>query len=85
MKITTKSGGRYEIDDSGICRKYNEHGTCVDSFKVFFMKALPTTVTNHGQVWDYPNRDPEVGMLLYIGGKDGYWISTEVISIEGSR
>lgn len=85
MKITTKSGSRYEIDDRGICRKYNEHGTNVDSFKLFFIKAIPTTVTSLAEVWDYPNREPEVGMLLYIGGKDGYWISTEVVSIEGSR
>lgn len=83
MVITTKSGSRYEID-RGICRKFNSNGTAVDSFKVFFMKAVPTTVTSVGEVWDYPNHDPKVGMLLYIGGKDGWWISTEVVSIEGS-
>jgi hypothetical protein len=84
MKITTESGSRYEIDDRKICRKFNSHGSVIDSFKVFFMKAVPTTVTNLGDVWDHPNRDPEVGMLLYIGGKDGWWLSTKVTSIEGS-
>lgn len=85
MKITTESGSRYEIEDGGVCRKYNSNGTLMDSFKVFFKKAVPTTVTSLGEVWDYPNRDPEVGMLLYIGGKDGWWLSTEVISIEESK
>lgn len=83
MIIRTKSGSRYEIDDNGICRKFNSEGTGIDSFKVFFMKAVPTTVTQLGDVWDYPNGEPQVGMLLYIGGKDGWWLSTEVVSIEG--
>lgn len=85
MKITTKSGSRYEIDDHGICRKYDSENTLIDSFKVFVLKAIPTTVTSMGEVWEYPNSDPETGKLMYIGGMDGYWITTEVVSIEGSR
>jgi len=82
MKIRTASGALYEIDDHGICRKYDSDGLHVDSFKVFFKKALPTTVRSLGDVWDYPNGEPEVGKLLYIGGMDSYWLSTEVVSIE---
>lgn len=82
MKIRTASGALYEIDDHGICRKYDSDGLHIDSFKVFFKKALPTTVRSLGDVWDYPNGEPEVGKLLYIGGMDSYWISTEVVSIE---
>lgn len=82
MIIRTESGSSYEIDDHGICRKFNGEGACVDSFKVFFMKAIPDTITNMGDIWDCPNGNPEVGKLLYIGGKDGWWLSTKVISIE---
>ena len=82
MIIKTESGSRYEIDDHGICRKFNSEGTGVDSFKVFFMKAIPDAVTNLGEIWDYPDGEPEVGKLLYIGGKDGWWLSTKVVSIE---
>ena len=83
-KITTKSGSRYEIDDHGICRKYDSKNSHVDSFKVYILKALPTTVTSMGEVWDYPNGEPEVGKLMYIGGMDGYWITTEVVDIKES-
>lgn len=83
MIIRTESGSRYEIDDHGICKKFDSDGNAIDTFKVFFMKAVPTTVTQLGDVWDYPNGDPQVGMLLYVGGRDGWWLSTEVVSIEG--
>jgi hypothetical protein len=81
MIIRTRSGSRYEIAD-GICTKYNDLGTRVDAFKVYFTKALPLEVRQMGEIWDYPHGEPEVGKLLYIGGKDGWWLSTEVISIE---
>jgi hypothetical protein len=81
MVIKTQSGSRYEIVD-GICTKYNNLGTRIDAFKVYFTKALPLDVTQMGEVWDYPFSEPEVGKLLYIGGKDIWWLSTEVVSIE---
>lgn len=83
MKICTESGSRYEIDDHGICRKYDRDSNHTDSFKVLVMKAVPTSVSSMGEVWSYPNSKPEVGKLMYIGGMDGYWLSTEVVSIEG--
>ncbi len=83
MIIKTESGSRYEIDGHGICKKFDSDGNAIDAFKVFFMKAIPTTVTQLGDVWNYPNGEPEVGMLLYIGGKDVTWLSTKVISIDG--
>jgi hypothetical protein len=83
MIIKTESGSRYEIDDHRICKKFDSAGNVVDAFKVFFMKAVPTTVTQLGDVWNYPNGEPEVGMLLYIGGKDVSWLSTKVVSIDG--
>jgi hypothetical protein len=83
MIIKTESGSRYEIDDHGICRKFDRDGDVVDVFKLYCMKAIPTgVITQIAQVWDYPNGEPEVGKLLFVLGKDVSWLSTEVVSIE---
>lgn len=82
MRITTISGSRYEIDDRGVCKKYNSEGVAVDAFKVWAMKAVSQDVPDMKEVWDLPESEPEVGKLLYIGGKDGWWLSTEVVAIE---
>ena len=81
MRILTKSGSRYEIDDRGICKKYNSKGEAVDAFKVYVIKSVPKYVQNMQEVWDLPNAEPEVGKLLYVGGKDGWWLSTEIVEI----
>lgn len=85
MQILTKSGSRYEIDERGIVKKYNSEGVSVDAFKVYVMKAVPLNVETMGEIWDLPESEPEVGKLLYVGGKDGWWLSTEVVSIEKSK
>lgn len=85
MRILTKSGSRYEIDERGIVKKYNSEGVGIDAFKVYVMKAVPVDVENMGEVWDLPESEPEVGKLLYVGGKSGWWLSTEVVSIEQSN
>lgn len=82
LRILTKSGSRYEINEHGIMTKYNSEGHGIDSWKVWQMKAVPTDVENMQQVWDLPDSEPEVGKLLYVGGKDGWWLSTEVVDIE---
>lgn len=82
MKIRTLSGALYEIDDHGICRKTDATGRLVSSFKVFFKKAVPTTVTTWGQVEALPQGEFEVGKLMYVGGMNDSWLSTEVVSIE---
>lgn len=84
MRILTKSGSRYEIDERGIVKKYNSEGAGVDAFKVYVMKAVPLDVSGMEEVWDLPESEPEVGKLLYVGGKDGWWLSTEVVDIEPS-
>ena len=84
LLISTKSGSRYEIDN-GVCIKYNSEGTAIDAFKVYAMKAVPTGVKNMIEIWDMPKSDPEVGKLLYVGGKDGWWLSTEVVSIDWDK
>jgi hypothetical protein len=85
LRILTKSGSCYEIDERGIVKKYNSEGVGVDAFKVYVMKAVPVDVENMGEVWDLPESEPEVGKLLYVGGKDGWWLSTEVVRIEKSE
>lgn len=81
MIVKTISGSRYEIDYSGICRKFDKENNHVDSFKVYVMKAIPTSISDIGEVWDVANGLPEVGKLMYVGGIDGWWLSTEVIEI----
>jgi len=83
MKIKTISGSLYDIDNvSGVCHKYDASGECIDAFKAFYMKAIPTTVKTLGEIWDYPFSKPEVGKLLYISGRESWWLSTEVVYIE---
>lgn len=82
MKIHTASGSVYEFDNN-ICRKRNSEGTVIDTFKVFFMKAVPMSgISTMEEVYDLPNGEPEVGKRLYLGGRDSWWLSTEVMRIE---
>lgn len=82
MKIHTVSGSMYEIDERGIMTKYNAEGRGVDAYKIYQMKAVPTEVKDMKEVWDLPYSQPEIGKLLYVGGKDGWWLSTPVVRIE---
>ena len=82
MKITTESGSVYEIDERGIMTKYNAEGRGIDAWKIWQMKAVPTDVKDMKEVWDLPHGEPEIGKLLYVGGKDGWWLSTPVVRIE---
>ena len=82
MKIYTESGSRYEIDERGIMTKYNAEGRSVDSWKVYQTKAVPVDFKDMKEVWDMPPSEPEVGKLFYVGGKDGWWLSTPVVRIE---
>lgn len=82
MRILTKSGSVYEIDDSGILKKYDSSGRGIDAWKIYQMKAVPLDVVDIKEIWDMPSSEPEVGKRLYVGGKDGWWLSTPVVRIE---
>jgi len=84
LRILTKSGSRYEINDHGVCKKYNSEGEAVDAFKVFYMRPVPLGVQNMDEVYRLPESDPEIGKCLYIGGRDRWWLSTEVVEIDRS-
>lgn len=66
-------------------KKYNSEGVGVDAWKIWVMKSVPEDVHDMQEVWDLPVSEPEVGKRLYVGGKDGWWLSTEVIEIQGSK
>lgn len=82
MRVLTKSGSVYEIDDSGILKKYDSAGRGLDAWKIYHMKAVPLDVIDMKEIWDMPPSKPEVGKRLYVGGKDGWWLSTPVVRIE---
>ena len=82
MKVTTESGSVYQINQHGIMTKYNADGRGIDAWKILQMKAVPTDVKDMKEVWDLPHGEPEIGKLLYVGGKDGWWLSTPVVRIE---
>lgn len=79
MVIVTESGAQYRIID-GVCKKYDNTGAMVDVFKVWEMKAVEPWMKS----WEdlYESKDEvEVGKSMYISGRDGWWISTPVVSI----
>lgn len=82
MRITTETGSVYEIDDHGICRKYDKSGEFIDSFKAFYKCAVPDWVTTVKEVYELPNSEPEIGKRFYVSGMNDSWISTKVVSIE---
>jgi hypothetical protein len=81
MIIKTASGSRYEIDDHGICRKFDIKGDLIDAFKVFKLKGVHKDVHNFSEAIEAPDCEPEVGMRLYAAGLDGWWLSTEIVEI----
>jgi hypothetical protein len=82
VKITTKSGSVYKINDHRICTKYDKDGNAIDSFKVYVVKSIDNDVNNFDQLLASPGNSPEIGKRMYISGLDVYWISTTVVSIE---
>jgi len=82
MIIRTATGSRYEIDEHGICRKFDSEGHGIDAFKVLTLKGVPKDVQTFSEVIDSPDCEPEVGMRLYAAGLDGWWLSTEIVEIE---
>lgn len=81
MKVTTKSGSVYEIDQN-LCRKYDNTGRLVDTFKVFNMKPIPLHVDSMIDVFVAPEGEPTVGQRLFLAGLGPWWLSTEVVKVE---
>lgn len=81
ITITTESGSRYQIA-RGICKKYDVVGNAIDAFKVFALKDVPDSIKEMSEIHALPNSLPTVGNRMYVGGINGWWLSTAIKSIE---
>jgi len=81
VKIFTEAGSVYDIDDSGICRKYRD-GKLIDSFKAFFIRSVPDSVAEFKDIFELPEDELRPGDRLYVGGLNNWWISTPMVRIE---
>lgn len=82
LRVTTETGSVYDIDENGICRKFNKEGVLVDSFKPYIIKPVPDDVYTIDAVLELPEGAPEVGKLMYVSGINTWWISTMVVKVE---
>ena len=78
QKIITKTGSYYEIKN-GRWRKNGRgaweavwHADCVDRREIASL----------GELRDTPRLPIQVGMSLYIGSMDSWWLSTEIVEIQ---
>lgn len=82
VRITTDSGAIYAIR-GGRCSKTSSRGARYDSFYIFDMKSVPLTFSgNLLDIRELPAAEPKVGDLLFISGRDEWWLSTPIRSIE---
>lgn len=84
IKITTESGSTYEIKH-GICKKFDKEGYWLDSFKLLTLKPIlveDSEIKSWADLRALPDGEPQIGLRIYIGGFDSWWISTRVVSIE---
>lgn len=88
--IKTETGSVYEFRH-GVCTKRDSHGRWLDVFKVFYITGVsPDTKTMDGIFESISNgtlerRLPKVGERMYVSGRDGWWLSTPVVSIKKSK
>jgi hypothetical protein len=87
MIITTESGSVYELRD-GYCFKNGVfefrywYAYCFDDYEGMKLSDLPSALGED----DADRRLPiQVGKHMHIGGKDGWWVSTKIISTRESE
>lgn len=81
MRIVTESGATYSIEN-GVCYKTGHDGEKHSPFKVWVTKAIDPNAKTWDEVYDAPLGPPEIGKRMYVAGKDDFWLSTVVVSIE---
>lgn len=81
MKIATESGATYDIVN-GICYKTGHDGEKHSPFKVWVTKAVDPSAATWDEVHAFPDGPPEIGKRMLIMGKDEFWLSTVVVSIQ---
>jgi hypothetical protein len=84
MILTTESGSMYNLD-GGFCIKNGEF-----QFKIWWAYCFELTegMRTNDLPQPFDEKDTgrrlplQVGKCMYIGGKDGWWVSTPIVSIE---
>jgi hypothetical protein len=85
MIITTESGSVYELRD-GYCFKNGVfefrywYAHCFNDYEGIKLSGMPSTFGED----DADKRLPiQVSKRMHIGGKDGWWVTTKIVKIEG--
>lgn len=86
MKIKTSSGSEYLIEN-GMFIKNNHQWNSIWDMYFFDLKDLDVSIKSWETYFEYAKTmpktyEPEVGKHMYISGKDVWWISTKIISVE---
>jgi len=81
MRITTESGSTYSIQHN-IVRKHDKDGRMVDAFKLLTMKSVPQVPITWEELHDIPETQPVVGQHAFISGRDNWWLTTKIVSID---
>ena len=86
MKIITKTGSEYVIEDGMFIKNGFQWHTISDMF-FFDIKDLDPTVKGWVDFWKFSktmnkSSEPEVGKHMYIEGRDVWWITTEIVGVE---
>lgn len=78
-KLTTRSGSVYFIDEeSSFWRKNNDQWE-----RIWQMHCIhPEDFMKWNNKEEYERLPLQVGKKLYIAGRDIWWLSTEIVSIE---
>lgn len=68
---------------NGRCLKTSNTGAKYDSFAIRTVSGLPADFGGTLlDVFQMESKEPAVGERLFISGKDEWWISTPIISID---
>lgn len=81
MKITTKSGSVYRIEGGRVWKNDNIAFTLVKEPYAIDFEDIED-VTSWDDIFAAPKRSIEVGRHLYVHGRDEWWVSTPITSIE---
>lgn len=81
MIITTETGSTYTLEN-GFCVKTNKNGVKVSSFRLWLTKPIPEHVTKMEEIAGLPEGEPAIGQRLYVTGRDEWWVTTRVVSVE---
>lgn len=84
MKITTASGATYTINANNLCVKHSaRENITYPAFKAFMVKSVPADFAGTiSDIYLLPEKAPTVGDLLFVSGRDEWWLSTPMTKVE---